>query len=105
MKSIDFKAVEFDNQYNCARTLRPFYVGYDGTGLLNSKCPHVFKHENGWTIQGIVKEDYYLWVSEFYAEHPVYGRVYGDFENIVYYETEKGYEDFISNFPYSEWGY
>lgn len=32
-------------------------------------------HIDGWTISGVIHEDWYYWVNEFEATHPVFGRV------------------------------
>jgi len=45
-------------------------------------------NESGWCISGEIKEDHYLWVNEFDAKHPIYGRLCCDFEKIVYVATE-----------------
>lgn len=62
-------------------------------------------HENGWTVIGDIHEDYYTWVNEFKATHPIFGEVYGDFEKIVYATSKKTYEEFIKHFPPKEWDY
>ena len=62
-------------------------------------------HENGWTISGDIYEDYYSWVNKFEAVHPELGRVWGDFEDEVYAESEAGYQDFYENFSPEAWDY
>ena len=62
-------------------------------------------HKNGWTISGDVHEDYYLWVNKFEAVHPELGKVWGNFEDEVYADSEVGYQDFYENFPPEEWDY
>lgn len=32
-----------------------------------------FNERSGWTIEGEIKEDFWEWVNEFTATHPVYG--------------------------------
>jgi len=53
--------------------------------------------------QSLVK--YFKWVNEFEANHPVYGKVWGDFENTVYADSESGYQHFIQHHPSEEWDY
>jgi len=62
-------------------------------------------NESGWTITGDVHEDYYEWVNEFEASHPVYGRVWGDFEQIVYADSDAGYVHFFENHTPQSWDY
>jgi len=79
-----------DFQGYSAHTLAPEYIG---------------THDSGWTISGEIKEDYYEWVNEFEANHPVYGKVWGNFESTVYATTESAYQHFIENHPPKEWDY
>lgn len=62
-------------------------------------------HPSGWTIRGRISEDYYYWVNEFEAVHPLYGKVFGDFENVVYHDSEEGYEHFYNNHTPEHWDY
>ncbi len=62
-------------------------------------------HSDGWTIEGEIMDDYYEWVNEFSARHPKFGKVWGDFEEVVYADTEKGYQDFIKHHPPTCWTY
>lgn len=62
-------------------------------------------HEDGWTIKGIVHEDYFEWVNEFEATHPTYGKVWGDFENEVFADTEEGFNHFYQNHRPCAWDY
>lgn len=80
----------FNVEYPNAHTLEPSYLG---------------SHSSGWTISGEIHEDFYEWVNEFEATHPIYGKVWGDFETEVYSETLQGYEHFIRNHPPEEWDY
>lgn len=83
-----------------------FGVDFDSSGgALTLNPSSIGEHENGWKIIGEVHEDYYEWVNEFEAEHPVYGRVWGDFESEVYYDSSEGFKDFYENFPPEEWDY
>lgn len=60
---------------------------------------HSNTHKSGWTINEEIREDYYTWVNDFKAEHPDYGRVYGNFEKAVYATSELGFEHFMKNHP------
>ena len=62
-------------------------------------------HDDGWAITGEIHEDYYEWVNEFEATHPIYGRVWGDFENKVFADSEEGYADFYAKHSPFEWDY
>lgn len=75
---------------NDANTLHPTDIG---------------THKDGWTIEGEIHEDYYQWVNDFTAHHLVYGRVWGDFEHVVYADSEDGFNHFIEHHPPEEWNY
>ncbi len=93
--------VDFDSSGG-ALTLKPEYVREKeeiGGGY------HVTTHSNGWTILGYVQEDCYQWVNKFEAEHFKFGRVWGDFEDVVSADSEEGYQDFYRNFPPESWDY
>jgi len=63
------------------------------------------KHKDGWEIKGEVHEDYFKWVNEFKATHPVYGKVWGDFEKIVYATDKKAFDEFLKNHEPVDWDY
>lgn len=63
------------------------------------------KHSSGWIIKGEIHEDYYTWVNYFEAEHPKYGKVWGDFEFEVYADSEKAFVDFYKNHQPQSWDY
>jgi len=70
------------------------------------KAEQTRTHElSGWTINGVIHEDYFEWVNEFTAHHSVYGRVWGDFEKEVYAESEEGFAHFYQNHPPDAWDY
>ena len=62
-------------------------------------------HADGWTISGWVKEDFCTWVNEFEASHPVFGRVWGDFEDKVFADSKEGYEAFNEAHSPHSWDY
>lgn len=91
-----------DNISLPAITLPPEYITDDDwrTDGIYSKT-----HKNGWTITASLCEDWYVWVSEFTATHPKYGKVWGDFEVIVYADSEEGFNNFYSYFQPQVWDY
>jgi hypothetical protein len=62
-------------------------------------------HIDGWTITGNIHEDYYEWVNEFQATHPIYGKVWGNFEDEVFADSEDGFKHFYENHPPEAWDY
>lgn len=78
------------NSYGGALTLNPSDLG---------------THKDGWTVKGEVIEDYYEWVNEFEAHHLFYGKVWGDFEDTVYADSEEGFKDFYEKHTPEEWDY
>lgn len=85
-----------------ARTLDPDKVleGHDSeTGMFQRT------HSDGWTIRGEIHEDHFYWVNDFEASHPVYGRVWGNFEETVNADSKEGYDAFCAAHPYTEWDY
>ena len=79
-----------------ALTLDPDYV-------LNTQS-------SGWKITGQIKQEYSVhdfcyWVNQFEAIHPFYGKVWGDFEDKVYADTEEGFNHFYKNHPPNAWDY
>lgn len=81
--------VDFKSEYG-ALTLNPEEIG---------------EHPDGWIISGEVHEDYYEWVNEFEAHHPTYGKVWGNFEEEVYAESEEGFQHFYKNHTPVAWDY
>ena len=85
-----------------ARTLRPEEVTeteFWNRGLQSRT------HADGWTIEGVIKEDYYYWVNEFVAEHPLYGIVRGDFEKEVQASSEEAFIHFTERHHILIWDY
>lgn len=66
---------------------------------------HERTHQDGWTISGCVHEDWYYWVNDFEAHHPVFGRVWGDFESEVFADSELAYVLFVENHSPEVWDY
>jgi hypothetical protein len=86
-----------------AITLRPYEVY--GPCKKQASGWHQFTHSDGWTICGVVSEDYYLWVNDFDASHPTLGWVKGNFESEVRARSRKAYEDFVSKHEPHFWDY
>lgn len=86
-----------------ALTLDPSEVSGDGCiqyGIVQEK-----NHPDGWIIRGEIHDDYYQWVNKFEAIHPIYGRVWGDFEEEVFADSEDGYAHFYENHKPYAWDY
>lgn len=66
---------------------------------------HTRTHADGWTITGVVVEDYYYWVNDFEATHPIFGKVWGNFEEEVFADSEEGYAHFVEHHGYATWDY
>jgi hypothetical protein len=64
-----------------------------------------FTHSDGWTITGLIHENYYMWVNDFTAYHIDYGTVAGDFEYEVTATSEEGLADFIEKHGPRVWDY
>lgn len=62
-------------------------------------------HPDGWTISAKPKADWFVWVSEFDAIHPQYGRVWGNFEVSVEADSEEGFTHFFENHTPYAWDY
>ena len=62
-------------------------------------------HSDGWTIKGQIHEDYFAWVNDFEATHPTYGKVWGNFEEEVFADSEEGYNHFYENHKPEAWDY
>lgn len=84
-----------------ALTLNPYEVteGNEESGT------HERTHDDGWTIKGEIHEDYYTWVNDFEAVHTKLGKVWGNFENTVYADSEEGFKDFYDKHKPSAWDY
>jgi hypothetical protein len=101
-----FYQYKFEEDFNSdggALTLSPSEIRDDDdsrTGIELTKT-----HPDGWTITGIVSEDYFEWVSDFVASHPEYGKVWGNFESKVFADSEEGYNDFYKRHTPDAWDY
>lgn len=75
-------------------------IGFTYEGHLQTKS-----HPDGWSISAVVIEDSVEWVNYFQAKHPIFGKVWGDFEKEVFADSEEGFNDFISKHKPIEWDY
>ena len=60
-------------------------------------------HSSGWTIEGYIKEDWYIWIDIFTAYHPLYGKIEGDLNKEIIADSEEAYNHFIKNHPFKYW--
>jgi hypothetical protein len=95
-------SIAFDTD-GMASTLNPDEVCENHDG----RNPGEFSrtHSDGWTISGYVFEDYYTWVNVFEAHHPAFGRVWGDFGDRVFADSQAGYDAFCANHGPVTWDY
>lgn len=66
---------------------------------------HSRTHKSGWTIKGVIHEDYYTWVNDFEATHPKLGRVWGNFEYEVHASSKKAFAHFWAHHEPEAWDY
>lgn len=85
----------------------------------NISCEHIIPgrkkiyhrtHEDDWCISGEIKSRCYQGITEFFvkqfqAEHPVYGKIMGDFEIEVYADSEEGFQHFYTHHKPVIWDY
>lgn len=89
MIKFDYKMDANYNGYNIPkRTLFASYLGF---------------HSSGWLVEAEVIEDYYTWIEEFWAFHPVHGIVKGNFESMVMASSENSLLEFLNCFEFEEW--
>jgi hypothetical protein len=94
----------FTSQFNSqARTLEPEEVFGPTWGKQTGQ--HSYTHPDGWTICGEIHEDYFYWVNDFEATHPVLGWVKGNFETEVCASSREAYDDFVRKHEAIEWDY
>ena len=66
---------------------------------------HARTHNSGWTISGKIHEEYFFWVNEFFAFHPEYGMVRGNFDIGVKAESEEAFAHFWKHHEPEAWDY
>lgn len=86
---------------------KKFGVDFDSGGYsaLTLGVDDLGTHEDGWTITGDIVNEGKIWVSDFEATHPIYGKVWGDFQTEVFADSEEGFEHFYENHPPDVWNY
>ena len=85
---------------------KKFEIDFDSIGGALTLSPSCIGENNSeWTIEGEIHEDWYEWVNEFKATHPKYGKVWGDFEEKVYADSEEGFQDFYKHHVPEAWDY
>lgn len=66
-------------------------------------------HPDGWTIKGVMCNDWYSWVEVFEATHPQFGKVWRTDEDVknhtVKATSQEAYDNFIINHELSEMDY
>ncbi len=80
-------------------------IGHDALTLRPEEVLNKKPHKSGWVIKGKIHEDYYEWVNEFEAHHPIYGIVKGDFEKKVFADSEEGFQHFWKHHQPMKWDY
>ena len=73
--------------------------------LKQKKGSYKKTHKDGWTIEGFIQENYYTWVNEFHANHPVFGEIYSDFKKTVFYKSKKEPNHFLKYHEPYKWDY
>ena len=86
--TIDYSDISFKTE---AKTLSPCDLGYN--------------EKSGWTIEGTITEDWYEWVNDFEATHPVYGKLVGNYEHQIIAESQEAHDHFVANHPMDIWDY
>ena len=60
---------------------------------------------SGWTISGQLHADWFVWVNDFDASHPHFGRVWGNFETQVHADSEEAFAHFYQHHQPEAWDY
>lgn len=107
---IDFNVPNEKGESHAAFTLRPEEVcepPISRDAIINSvgKCYTRTHTDSGWTISGIIKEDWFLWVNEFVAIHPQMGFVCGDFEHEIVAVSQEAFDHFYKHHTPHGWDY
>ena len=97
-----------DTQYvsSPAYTLDPQEVKEDAKYEdANNDKIHSRTHADGWTIKGVISEDYYMWVNDFEATKEDGSFVRGNFEDKIEASSVEALKDFLKNHTPSFWDY
>lgn len=86
---------------------KKFGVDFDSCGgALTLRHEYIGTNASKWNITGdILSEDIFMWINDFEAEHPIFGKVWGNFEHEVYADSEEGYNNFVKKHPPEAWDY
>ncbi len=95
-------AKKFEIEGSMAFTLSPEEVCENHQSLTGFSAR---TYVDGWTISGAIHEDYYYWVNDFEAHHPRFGRVWGNFEDVVYADSEEAFDAFRASHEPQSWDY
>jgi hypothetical protein len=49
-----------------------------------------------------IVSDYYVWIENFIAVHPIYGTIIADLRNEIIADSKEAYDNFIINHPMKE---
>lgn len=60
-------------------------------------------HASGWTISGVLHEDWFTWVTDFKATHPLYGKIVGNFMTKVKVPSEEAFRHFMKHHAPNDW--
>lgn len=63
----------------------------------NKTCAR--KNSSGWAISAKIEADYYVWIEDFTAYHPTYGKIEAKLREYIDVESEEAYQHFIENHP------
>lgn len=80
-------------------------LSYDGSLAATLWPEDLGTNPSGWTISGEVVKDYFEWVNYFEATHPYFGKVWGDYEDVIYADSKEAFEHFYANHPPNVWDY
>lgn len=94
--------IEKDNEYIVE--YKPLYK----TDARTLQASSIGTHENGWTVQGQIHDDYWDWVNYFEAfkgdmQNKMW--VVGDFESKIRASSKEALEDFLRYFEVEFWDY
>jgi hypothetical protein len=110
LENIEYDEYLDKKAFHGACTLDSNEVKDDETNIDYTKI-YTKTHSSGWTISGRIHDDYFQWVNEFYATHPIYGTISGDFESKIYIlpnidvNSENLFNDFWENHTPNIWDY
>lgn len=99
--SITRKFGEHFHSKNGMLSLSSSSVDPKGCGTGGEKM--IATHRSGWTIEGVLKEDWFTWVNEFVATHPRFGKVTGDFMTKIKASSQEAFNHFWKHHEPNDW--